>query len=66
MATGKVPFDGRTMHELLGKMLAGAPEDPRTHAADLPDAVAHVILRALRPPPAERFQRVREFGDALG
>jgi serine/threonine-protein kinase len=66
MATGKVPFDGRTMHELLGKMLAGAPEDPRTHAADLPDPVARVILRALRPPPAERFQRMREFVDALG
>ncbi|HEY0876659.1 MAG TPA: serine/threonine-protein kinase [Vicinamibacterales bacterium] len=65
MATGAVPFDGRTMHELLGKMLAGAPEDPRTLAPELPDAVAVALLRALRPPPSERFQRVREFTEAL-
>lgn len=66
MATGKVPFDGRSMHELLGKMLAGAPEDPRTLAADLPEAVALAILRALRPAPADRFATVREFSVALG
>lgn len=65
MATGTVPFDGQTMPELLGKMLAGSPEDPRTRADDLPEAVAVAVLRALRPSPADRFGRVREFVDAI-
>ena len=65
MATGKVPFDGKSMHELLGKMLAGAPADPRTLAPDLPESVAAAILRALRPAPADRFATVREFSAAV-
>lgn len=64
MATGGAPFDGRSMPELLGRMLSGAVEDPRTQAPDLPKSVAAAILRALRPAPAERFANVREFAEA--
>ncbi|MEX1127935.1 MAG: serine/threonine-protein kinase [Vicinamibacterales bacterium] len=65
MATGAPPFDGRSMPELLGRMLAGAVPDPRTGAPEMPEASAAAILRALRPSPAERFANVREFAAAL-
>jgi hypothetical protein len=65
MATGREPFDGRSMPELLGRMLAGAPADPRTIVPDLPTAFAEGVLRALRPSPADRFQSVRAMQRAL-
>lgn len=65
MATGVTPFDGRSMPELLGRMLSGEVEDPRTRAPDLPEAVATAIVRALRPAPGERFANVRELAEAM-
>ena len=62
MATGTVPYDGRSMPELLGRMLAGAGADPRAITPDLPAHAAVAILRALRPAPADRFATVRELG----
>jgi serine/threonine-protein kinase len=66
MATGRPPYDGRSMPELLGRMLAGNPAGPRSLAPELPEAVAAAILRALRPTPAERFSSVRELSAAMG
>jgi eukaryotic-like serine/threonine-protein kinase len=66
MSTGVLPYDGRSMPELLGRMLAGAPADPRSLAPDLPEGVAAAILRALRPAPADRFANVKEFSAAFG
>jgi serine/threonine protein kinase len=65
MATGAPPFDGRSMPELLGRMLSGAVADPRTAAPELPEPAAAAILRALRPSPAERFANVRAFMEAI-
>jgi serine/threonine protein kinase len=65
MATGKPPFDGASMPELLGRMLAGAVPDPRAVATDLPEASAAAILRALSPTPAQRFAAVKEFAAAV-
>jgi serine/threonine-protein kinase len=65
MATGKPPFDGASMPELLGRMLAGAVPDPRAVANDLPEASAAAILRALSPTPAQRFGTVKEFAAAV-
>jgi serine/threonine-protein kinase len=66
MATGGLPFDGRSMPELLGRMLSGAVADPRVAAPEMPEAVAAAILRALRPNPADRYANVGEFAAALG
>ena len=65
MAMGRPPFDGGSMPELLGRMLAGAPADPRAAAPGLPEPTAAAILRALSPAPAQRFASVREFAAAL-
>jgi serine/threonine-protein kinase len=66
MATGRPPYDGRSMPELLGRMLGGNPADPRSLAVEMPEAVAAAILRALRPIAAERFPSVRELSAAVG
>ena len=65
LATGALPFDGRSMPELLGRMLSGSVEDPLSKAPELPDLAAAAITRALSPAPAGRFGNVREFARAL-
>ena len=65
MATGALPFDGGSMPELLGVMLAGRPVDARTLQPTLPQAAADALRRALRPSPEERFPSARAFGEAL-
>jgi serine/threonine-protein kinase len=65
MATGQPPFDGASMPELLGRMLAGAAPEPRSLAPGLPESAAAAILRALRPVPADRFATVKDFAAAV-
>ena len=65
MATGRPPFDGGSMPELLGRMLSGTVEDPRLTAPELPPDAAAAIVRALRPAPADRFADVKQFAGAL-
>jgi serine/threonine protein kinase len=65
MATGVLPYAGRSMPDLLGTMLRGAPGDPRILRPGLPDSAATALMRALRPAPEERFAHANEFGDAL-
>jgi serine/threonine-protein kinase len=65
MATGRLPYDGTSMPELLGRMLGGAVPDPRTLAPDLPEAFSLALLRSLGPTPAGRFESVRAFQRAI-
>ncbi len=66
MATGTLPYDGRSMPELLGAMLRGAPADPRERQPGLTDEAAAAMLKALSPAPENRFAGAKEFGAALG
>ena len=66
MATGVLPFDGATLPELMGKMLAGAPRDPRELQPSLPEAAAAAIQTALSSAPEKRFASAREFLAAFG
>ncbi len=66
MATAKLPYDGRSMPELLGVMLRGAPADPRQLQPGIPDQAAAALLEALSPAPEHRFASAREFGAAVG
>lgn len=56
MATGIVPFGGRTLSELLAAMTGGAPRDPREFRPEVPASGAACILQCLRQDPAARFQ----------
>jgi serine/threonine-protein kinase len=65
MATGVLPFDGRTLPELLGRMLGGTVRDPRELQPSLPEPVATAIRRALSSAPEGRFESARAFAAAL-
>ncbi len=65
MATGTLPYRAASMPALLGKMLSGAPPDPRELQPSLPQAAAAAIVKALAPTPAQRFQTARDFGREL-
>jgi serine/threonine protein kinase len=61
MATGRTPYDARTLPELLGATLEAPPPDPRTRRPGLPETQAAVLLRALARRPEDRFAGAREM-----
>src|SRR5216110_2917366 len=63
--TRRLPFDAETTFALIAKHLEGAPPDPRTLNQDVPEALAHVILRAMAKEPVDRYQTAAEMHDAL-
>lgn len=65
MATGALPFDGATLPELLGRMLAGAPTDARDLQPALPEPAAAALQTALNPAPERRFASARELAAAF-
>jgi serine/threonine-protein kinase len=65
MLTGSVPFTGETPMQLLFAHVQNAPPDPRTIRAELPAALAEIVLRALEKDPAKRFASGEETRDAL-
>ena len=65
MLTGRVPFRGENVGEVLFMHIDQAPPDPREFEPELPAHVANAILRALAKKPEDRFQSAGEFVAAL-
>ncbi len=65
MATAALPYDGRSMPELLGAMLRGAPADPRGLQPAMPAPAGAALLKALSPVPEQRFATAKDFGAAV-
>ncbi|MBA3453681.1 MAG: serine/threonine protein kinase, partial [Deltaproteobacteria bacterium] len=63
--TGRTPFHGDTLYDLMRAHLEQAPPSPRSLRPDLPLAIERVILRALEKDPAHRFQSAAEMTHAL-
>ena len=65
MLSGKPPFTGQTPHTVFAKMMT---EDPRPLVQDRKSVSPHVdaaVARALEKLPADRWQSVTQFTDAL-
>jgi eukaryotic-like serine/threonine-protein kinase len=60
MMTGKLPFDGETVGEILMKHLTSQPD-----LGLVPKEYAGVIGKSLVKNPAERFQTFNEFAEAV-
>jgi len=60
MLTGRVPFSGASMGEILMRHLADRPD-----LSGIPEPFARVIARALAKNPADRFTDVGEMADAI-
>jgi serine/threonine-protein kinase len=66
MLTGRLPFSGASPGVVVLAHLSEPPPDPRMLLPELPDRVAHAILRALAKDPAERYQTAGALIAALG
>lgn len=66
LVTGRPPFVGTSISQVL---IAHAQEDvtpPSEFRADLPEDVERIIIRCLEKKPRDRFQTAEDFGQALG
>jgi serine/threonine-protein kinase len=65
LLSGKPPFDGEDLEEILGKIPLGQREDLRVAAPDLPEALYAAVDRCLEPDRDRRFGSVVELSQAL-
>ncbi|PYP14593.1 MAG: serine/threonine protein kinase, partial [Gemmatimonadetes bacterium] len=63
--TGRVPYLADTPWALVAKHIEEDPPNPHALNADVPDALAAVILKAMAKDPAARFASASEMHDAL-
>jgi len=65
MATGKAPFSGDSVVDVLHKVLHSEPEPIDQSRIDLPVEILVAMERCLRKAPAERFENTNELSLAL-
>jgi eukaryotic-like serine/threonine-protein kinase len=65
MATGDVPFDGKSLPRLCVQVLEGDFIPVTTRCPELPAGFAAAVERCFRVEPAERYADVAELADAL-
>jgi serine/threonine-protein kinase len=65
LLTGRLPFEGNTAQETMLAHLTGQPIRLRQARAELPEPLEQVIARSIAHRAADRFESMREFGDAL-
>lgn len=63
--TGRLPFEGEAVGDLLVKICTGPTPVPSRFAAGLPPEFDSFIARALAKEPDQRFQTAQELADAL-
>lgn len=66
MLTGKDPFEGQTIPEVMHKILHVDPAPPATLNPDIPERLEQIVMRALAKNPADRFGSARDLGLELG
>lgn len=64
-AAGRLPFEGRTLPELVRAHHAGLVERRLDGLSGVGPGLRAVLSRLLRPDPADRFQTAEELADAL-
>jgi tRNA A-37 threonylcarbamoyl transferase component Bud32 len=65
LLTGRVPFRGNTLTEILRGHLTEAPVRPSAIAPDVPPALETIALKCLAKNPNQRFSSTEELGAAL-
>ena len=65
MATGRLPFEGKTIGEVLEKHRRTQPVDPRKLESRLGEDLSALILRCLSKRPEQRFPSAAELRNAL-
>jgi RNA polymerase sigma-70 factor, ECF subfamily len=65
IATGRRPFPGKTVGEVLASVLRDEPGDMDTPGRRIPFELESLVSRCLAKQPEERFQTAGEVGQAL-
>ena len=65
LLTGRLPYEGENLAEIMQQHLSAPLPDPREIVPDLPPALAEVVKRAMAKSPEERFQTASELKEAL-
>jgi len=65
LLTGRAPYGGANVGEVLARILSEPPLVPRSIRADIPRGLERVVLRAMERDPAKRFKDHASFRDAL-
>jgi hypothetical protein len=65
LLTGRVPFEGHNMVQLIANVLEKRAPSPREFRKEIPPGVANVVLRCLEKQPGERFKSYDELRQAL-
>ena len=66
MLAGQPPFTGATAESVIHQQLAADPRPITQIRPAVPDEIAGVLQRALAKNPADRFNPVAQFAEALG
>jgi|GEM_PF-1970525 len=64
-ATGRRPFTGKTVVQVIQSVIRGSFDPPRELRRDLPEGFEEIVLRAMAYNPPLRFRDVRALGFAL-
>ena len=59
------PFEGKTSHEILKKIIFHEPSDPCKVSPRLPRDLAIICLKAMEKKPSQRYQTMGELADDL-
>ncbi len=65
LATGKRPFEGASLSNVLYQILNDDPTQPTDLSEEVSPELQRVILKCMAKDPANRFQTVRQILDAL-
>jgi hypothetical protein len=65
MVTGRLPFEGQSLGELLMAHMSRPPPSPRMFEPSLPPAAEEALLQALAKDPEQRFSRVEALVTAF-
>ena len=65
LATGRLPFEVKTLVEAVKAHGQQPPPAPRTLKPEIPEALEKVILKAIEKEPAKRFQDAAAMAAAL-
>jgi TonB family protein len=65
LLTGKAPFPGKTITEVVSRVVHGAHIPPRQADQRLPEALNAVFARAFAPRPADRYALALDFARDL-